>query len=104
MTGAVAMNEPLEIGVMLNNLEPDRLRAFRVAADLGFQVVHTSALPEAWLTGTQREQYIAAARDSGLTIDTLFVGFNGQSYRDIPSIRRTVGLVLPELREHRTRV
>jgi sugar phosphate isomerase/epimerase len=93
-----------EIGVMLNNLEPDRLRAFRVAADLGFQVVHTSAIPERWLTGPERSQYIAAAQDSGLIIDTMFAGFDGQSYRDIPSIRRTVGLVLPELREHRTRV
>ncbi len=98
------MPQPLEIGVMLNNLEPDRLRAFRVAADLGFRVVHTSALPERWLTGPERAAYVAAARDSGLTIDTMFVGFDGQSYRDILSIRRTVGLVLPELREHRTRV
>jgi sugar phosphate isomerase/epimerase len=94
----------LEIGVMLNNLEPDRLRAFRVAADLGFRVVHTSALPEAWLSGPRRDEYLAAARDSGLTIDTMFVGFDGQSYRDIPTIRRTVGLVLPESRTHRTQI
>jgi sugar phosphate isomerase/epimerase len=92
---------PDRIGVMVNNLEPDRLRAFDVAAQLGFKVVHTSALPEAWLTGPERAQYIAAARASGLTIHSMFVGFDGQSYKDIDSIRRTVGLVIPELRAHR---
>jgi sugar phosphate isomerase/epimerase len=94
----------LEVGVMLNNLERDRLRAFRVAAEQGFRVVHTSALPERWLTGPERGAYIAAARASGLSIHTMFVGFDGQSYADLPSIRRTVGLVLPEFREHRARV
>jgi sugar phosphate isomerase/epimerase len=94
----------LEIGVMLNNLERDRLKAFRVAATCGFRVVHTSALPEGWLTGSERARYVAAARDSGLAIHTMFVGFDGQTYADLPAIRRTVGLVIPELREHRTRV
>lgn len=92
------------IGVMVNNLEPDRLHAFGVAASLGFKVVHTSALPESWLTGPEREQYIAAARESGVTIASMFVGFDGQSYTDIPAIRRTVGLVIPALRDHRVLV
>lgn len=95
---------PEQIGVMLNNLERDRLRAFDVAARLGFRVVHTNALPEKWLTGPEREQYKTAARQSGLTIASMFVGFDGQSYADIPSIRRTVGLVIPELRQHRSQV
>ena len=56
------------IGVMLNNLERDRLRAWQVAVSEGFQVVHTSALMESWLTGPERQQYIDAARASGLTI------------------------------------
>jgi sugar phosphate isomerase/epimerase len=94
----------LEVGVMLNNLERDRLRAFRVAAEQGFRVVHTSALPERWLTGPERAEYIAAAQGSELRIHTMFVGFDGQSYADLASIRRTVGLVLPESREHRCRV
>jgi sugar phosphate isomerase/epimerase len=33
----------------------------------------------------------------------MFAGFDGQSYADLPSIRRTVGLVLPQFREHRLR-
>jgi sugar phosphate isomerase/epimerase len=93
-----------QIGVMLNNLERDRLRAFDVAAQLGFRIVHTSALPGSWLSGPERDQYKKAARDSGLTIASMFVGFDGQSYADIPTIRRTVGLVIPELRDHRRQV
>jgi sugar phosphate isomerase/epimerase len=92
------------IGVMLNNLEPNRLAAFAVAARLGFQLVHTSSLPESWLEGDSRHRYVAAARESGLTIDTMFVGFDGQSYADLPAIKRTVGLVIPELREHRHQI
>ncbi len=93
-----------EIGVMLNNLEPDRLKAFQAARDHGFRVVHTNTLREAWLTGPERVAYVAAARASGLRIDTMFVGYDGQDYRDLPTIARTVGLAIPELRAHRLQV
>ncbi len=89
---------------MVNNLERDRLRAFAAAARLGFRVVHTSALPEPWLTGPERQHYLAAARHSGVTVAAMFVGFDGQSYADRGSIARTVGLVIPGLREHRGRI
>ena len=42
-----------EIGVMLNNLERDQLKAFASAARLGFRTVHANALPEDWLQGPQ---------------------------------------------------
>lgn len=92
------------IGVMLNSLDADRMHAFAVAARLGFRVVHTSALPERGLAGPERLHYLSAARASGLAIASMFVGFDGQSYADIPTIRRTVGLVIPERREHRMEV
>jgi sugar phosphate isomerase/epimerase len=93
------------IGVMLNNLERDRLAAFQVAVDEGFRVVHTNALQESWLTGPQRQQYIDAARASGLTIAAMFVGFDGQDYSSIDSVARTVGLIaIPDLWQHRTRI
>jgi sugar phosphate isomerase/epimerase len=90
-----------EIGVMLNNLERDRLKAFAVAARAGFRCVHTSAIPEAWLNGPERQEYVAAARDNGVSINTMFAGFDGQSYADRSAIARTVGLVIPAYREHR---
>src|SRR5207248_4152390 len=92
------------IGVMLNNLERDRLKAFADAANLGFHHVHTGSLPEQWLRGPERAAYVAAARSSGLVIDTMFVGFDGQSYADLPTIIRTVGLTNPATRKHRSHV
>lgn len=91
----------MKFGVMVNNLESDRLRAFAVARQLGFDIVHTSALPEDWLTGPKRQAYIDAVRASGVTVAAMFVGFDGQSYADIPTIRRTVGLAIRDLRTHR---
>src|SRR5258707_569863 len=99
------MTIPFEIGVMLNNLEPDRLFAFCRVANMGYHVVHTSALPEDWVIHpipSGHEYVRIATHEKRLTIDTMFVGFDGQSYSDIPSIRQTVGLVLPEWRKHRT--
>jgi sugar phosphate isomerase/epimerase len=92
------------IGVMLNNLERDRLKAFGVASRCRFRVVHTSALPERFLTGPERGQYVEAARSSGVDIHTMFIGFDGQSYADLASTRRTVGLVQPQYQEYRCRV
>lgn len=92
------------IGVMLNSLGPDRLQAFRLAAEMGFGIVHTGALPESWLAGTGRDAYGAAARQSRLSVAAMFVGFDGQSYADLETIRRTVGLVNQETRAHRVSV
>jgi sugar phosphate isomerase/epimerase len=93
-----------EIGVMVNNLESDRLKGFGEALRQGFRVVHTSAVLEAWLTGPERAAYVAAARESGVAIDTMFIGFDGQSYANLDSIARTVGLAIPRLREHRCQI
>ncbi len=92
------------VGVMLNNLERDRLRAFAVARSHGFTVVHANALPEAWLDGPPRQAYLDAARASGLTVATLFVGFDGQDYSSLATVARTVGLVPRPLRSHRLAV
>src|SRR5262249_22261429 len=102
------------IGVMLNNLERDRHRAWEVVAGLGFPVVHTNALPEACLPegpwprppgpDSDLGRYVAAARASGLRVQAMFVGFDGQSYADPASAARTVGLAVPALRAHRLQV
>jgi sugar phosphate isomerase/epimerase len=119
----------LEIGVMLNNLESDRVSAFEVVVQHNFRVVHTSAVPEAWfakptapladlpaartaalerfheeVADEARSAYVLAARMSGLRVASMFVGYEGQSYRDIASIARTVGLAVKELRERRLAV
>jgi sugar phosphate isomerase/epimerase len=93
------------IGVMLNNLEPDRHRAWKIAAEAGFQVVHTSALPEKWLpSGQLLDDYLTAAQASGLIVHSMFIGFDGQNYADRASAARTVGLAVSAVRAERLRV
>jgi sugar phosphate isomerase/epimerase len=64
-------------------------------------LVHANALPEAWLDGPERQAYVQAARAGGLTIASLFVGFDGHDYSNLGTVRATVGLVPPGLRAHR---
>jgi L-ribulose-5-phosphate 3-epimerase len=103
-----------EIGAMLNNLERDRIKAWTVAKALGFRVVHTNALPESWLPASQGQSreavlpnspelalYVNAARASGISIHSMFIGFDGQSYADPASAAGTVGLAISSLRAHR---
>ncbi len=92
------------IGVMLNNLERNRLGAFAIAVRHGFRIVHTNALPEGMLLDLERGQYVAAARASGLTIASMFIGFDGQDFSDIATIARTVGLANSEQRADRCRI
>src|SRR5207249_10674303 len=95
-----------EIGVMLNNLEPDRHRAWAVAQRLGFRVVHTNSLPEAWLLGKglPLDTYLTLARASGPTVHTMLVGFDGQSFTDHVRAARTVGRGVSALRAHRFQI
>lgn len=92
------------IGIMLNSLDRDFFKALALAQQLGFPVIHTAALPEPWLTGPECDRVSAALKASGLEVATMFVGFAGQSYADIPTIARTVGLVQSEYRRHRLEV
>ena len=93
-----------EVGVTLASLDADRLQAFAIAARFGFRTVHANAIPESWLQGPQRDAYLHAARASGLTITTHFVGYDGQSYQTLEDIRRTVGLAIQPLSPHRLKV
>src|SRR5438874_3101006 len=105
-----------EIGVMLNNLERDRHRAWQLVARLGFRVVDTNALPETWMLASRERQlpeqdrhpalveYTTLAQASGLSIHTMFIGFDGQSFADPASAARTVGLGVPALRPHRLQI
>ena len=89
------------IGVMLNSVNRDIFVALPEAKRLGFEVIHTAALPERLLVEPERRRVIEAIRATGLRVDSMFVGFEGQSYLDWDSVARTVGLVQPEHRQSR---
>ncbi|QGJ71607.1 Xylose isomerase domain-containing protein TIM barrel [Planctomycetales bacterium 10988] len=50
----------------------------------------------------QSKDFLARCRDYKLTITAVFAGFEGESYADIPTTKKTVGLVPVETRSART--
>jgi len=57
-----------------------------------------------WRTEEGIAQIKEAIARTGVTITTMFCGYEGESYADIPTIRRTIGLVPPETRRARLQV
>ena len=83
-----------------------------VDAGLGvkLEVVHELGIPTVQLHAPQRssrtperaEAFLQRLRDLSITITVVFGGFEGESYADIPTVARTVGLVPRETRAART--
>ena len=74
-----------------------------IDAGLGvkLEVAHALAVPTIQLHAPQAatrtkqhaEQFLARLKDLGIRISVVFGGFEGESYADIPTVVRTVGLV-----------
>ena len=73
-----------------------------VARELGVPTVHLHAPQRATRTPEQAEQFLAKLRELEITITAVFGGFEGESYADIPTVVRSVGLAPPETRAERT--
>jgi len=73
-----------------------------VAHELGVPTVHLHAPEKSGRTPENAEQFLAKLRSLGITISAVFGGFEGESYADIPTVVKTVGLVPPESRAERT--
>lgn len=74
-----------------------------VAHELGVPTIQLHAPQEATRTEQHAERFLAQLRELGIRITVVFGGFEGESYADIPTCQRTVGLVPPETRAERTR-
>jgi sugar phosphate isomerase/epimerase len=48
------------------------------------------------------QSFLNRCKEAGITLTCMFGGFEGESYADIPTVRRTIGLVPPETRAART--
>ncbi|MBM4086232.1 MAG: sugar phosphate isomerase/epimerase, partial [Planctomycetes bacterium] len=75
--------------------------ALQKAESLGFTNVQTSSPPDDLLEGQKRKDLVAGIRGSKVKITTMFCGFAGESYADIPTVKKTVGYLTPETREAR---
>mgnify|MGYP000972768285 CR=1 FL=1 len=73
-----------------------------VAHELGVPTVHLHAPAKATRTPENAEKFLARLKDLGITISVVFGGFEGESYADIPTVKKTIGLVPPETRAERT--
>jgi sugar phosphate isomerase/epimerase len=82
-----------------------------IDAGLGvrLEVAHELAVPTIQLhsprretrTPEQAERFLSRLDELGIRITVVFGGFDGESYADIPTVARTVGLVPPETRQQR---
>ena len=90
----------MAIGV-ITSLGQDPGAALRRVKDMGIHTVQLSSPSDELLKPWRAEELRRTAEALGIEITTVFCGYSGESYADVPTIRRTVGLVNPELREVR---
>ncbi len=74
-----------------------------VAHELGVPTIQLHAPEKATRTPQKARQFLDRLGELGLTITAVFGGFAGESYADIPTVTRTVGLVPPATRAARTK-
>lgn len=74
-----------------------------VAQELGVPTIHLhSPAPES-RTPERAQAFLKKLKDAGIRVTVVFGGFEGESYADIPTVERTVGLVPRETRAARVR-
>lgn len=73
-----------------------------VVQELGIPTIQLHAPKRETRTEENADQFLAQLREIGVKITAVFAGFEGESYADIPTVSRTVGLVPPETRAERT--
>ncbi len=74
-----------------------------VAHELGVPTIQLHAPQQATRTQENAERFLARLEELGIEITVVFGGFEDESYADIPTCQRTVGLVPPQTRAARTR-
>lgn len=74
-----------------------------VARELGVPTIQLHAPARSTRTPEQAKAFLRRLKEAGITLTAVFGGFEGESYADIPTTVRTVGLVPRETRAARTR-
>jgi sugar phosphate isomerase/epimerase len=74
-----------------------------VAQELGIKTIQLHAPHEATRTPENAKKFLQRLKDLGITLTAVFCGFEGESYADIPTTKRTVGLVPSETRAARVK-
>jgi sugar phosphate isomerase/epimerase len=74
-----------------------------VARELRVPTIQLHAPHGASRTPEKAQAFLAQLREYGITLSAVFGGFEGESYADIPTVVRTVGLVPPATRAARVK-
>jgi sugar phosphate isomerase/epimerase len=74
-----------------------------VARDLGVHTVHLHTPHAASRTPARAAEFNKRLSELSIKITCVFAGFEGESYADIPTVQRTVGLMPRETRAARTK-
>ncbi len=74
-----------------------------VAHDLGIPTIQLHAPHRESRTQANADAFLARLAKYNIKLSAVFCGFEGESYADIPTVSKTVGLVPPETRAERTK-
>lgn len=72
-----------------------------VAHDLGVPTVHLHTPHRESRTPERAKEFVDRLEKLGIKVTVVFAGFEGESYADIPTVERTIGLVPLETRAER---
>src|SRR4029078_662214 len=72
-----------------------------VAHELGVPTIQIHAPHEHTRTHAAADALLKKLKEAGIQLTCVFCGFEGESYADIPTVSKTVGLVPPETRAAR---
>jgi sugar phosphate isomerase/epimerase len=95
------MSEKWPIGVFAS-IDAGLGVRLEVAHELGVPTIHLHTPHAASRTRQRAAEFNRQLRDLGIRTTCVFAGFEGESYADIPTVKRTVGLVPRETRAART--
>jgi sugar phosphate isomerase/epimerase len=95
------MSEKWPIGVFAS-IDAGLGVKLEVARDLGVHTVHLHTPLAGTRTPQRAAEFNQRLADLGIKITCVFAGFEGESYADIPTVKRTVGLMPRETRTART--
>ncbi len=93
-------DKPMDVGIMLG-VGDDPSESLEKVATVGVSNAQMGCPPDEYLAGDGFERLRAAVDESGVAVTTVFCGFEGESYADIPTVKETVGYVPAGPREAR---
>jgi len=93
---------PFAVGIMLGVHQDPRVSVEK-CKKVGVNNAQLGVPPDEWLTLEGAMEVKRMFDEAGVTITTVFCGFEGERYDDIETVRRTVGYVPEETREERVR-